>query len=144
MVQMNPTHIPLVTDFAVVLRDSREGGKHIEFFSASRGTLASFPEWDHADRDLRHFTAMDVPIGPPEEPYDDRGEAWRIVIIDEGTHVRIAEYDAPRAADPVREFTVPRQRYLTAWAALIDQANPVVALDREDEDEDEEQAGQFQ
>jgi hypothetical protein len=129
------THIPLISDFAVVLRESDNGGMHVEFFSASRGTLARFPEWDHADRDLLHFTPMDVPLGPAEEPYDDCGEAWRIVIIDEGSHVRIAEFDAPKGTDPVREFTVPRDRYLSAWAALMAQANPIVSLDREDDAE---------
>jgi hypothetical protein len=132
---MNPTHIPLVSDFAVVLRDSDDGGMHVEFFSASRGTIARFPEWDHADRDLRHFTPMDVPLGPVEAPYDDRGEAWRIVIVDEGSHVRVAEYDFPRASEPVREFTVPRERYIAAWAALIAQSNPIVSLDDEDDSE---------
>jgi hypothetical protein len=107
---------------------------HVEFFSASRGTLARFPEWDHADRDLRHFTPMDVPLGPIEAPYDDRGEAWKIVIVDEGSHIRIAEFDAPDATEPSREFTVPRDRYLTAWAALMAQANPIVSLDRQDDE----------
>ena len=45
---------PRVTDFYLTLVDYPEGGLHIEMLSRTRGHLAGFPAWDHADRDLRH------------------------------------------------------------------------------------------
>src|SRR5476649_2287481 len=55
---------------------------------------------------------MDVPLGPVEAPYDDRGEGWRMVIVDEERHVRIAELDGPKATDPA-----PRAH--GAWRSLF-------------------------
>jgi hypothetical protein len=55
------------------LREELEGGLHIAMMSRTRGHLAGFPAWDHADRDLRHFT--DIPLGTEEEPFEDADEA---------------------------------------------------------------------
>ena len=120
---------PVIRDFAVTLRDSHEGGRHLEFTSASRGRLAGFPAWDHADRDLRHFTPADVPYGTLDIPYEDADEGWRIVIFERGGFVHVLEGSAARAEDFALFFRVPRERYLAAWAAVIDAYNPVMPLD---------------
>lgn len=120
---------PVIDDFSVKLVDTAEGGKHVELTSAAHGRLAGFPAWDHADRDLRHFVAADVPLGSVEEPYDDRDEAWRILIFEEGGWIYVAEGDEPNATGFAMKFRVRRERYLQAWAALIDQFNPITPLD---------------
>lgn len=116
---------PVIDDFAVELRDYEAGGQHVEMTSAAHGRLAHFPAWDHADRDLRHFTPLDVPLGSLGEPYEDRDDAWRILIFEKGGYVHVVEGDAPHAETFSRFFRVPRQRYIEAWAALMDMFNPV-------------------
>jgi len=106
-----------VTDFAVRVNDEHR----IEFVSASRGRLASFPAWEHADRDLRHFVAADVPLGTFDAPYEDADEGWRIAIYEHAGWVYVDENGV--------SFRVPRERYLRAWAAVIDQFNPITPLD---------------
>jgi hypothetical protein len=105
---------PIVEDFAVRLTDDHR----IEYVSVASGRLAWFPEWEHADRDLRHFIASDVPLGSVDEPYVDAGEdGWRITIFEQGGFVHIEEEGGA-------SFRVPRDRYLQSWAVLIDLFNP--------------------
>jgi hypothetical protein len=118
---------PVIDDFSVRVSDSPE--HQIEFVSAKRGRLAFFPAWEHADRDLRHFVASDVPIGTMDEPYDDADDAWRIIVFEHRGFVYVLEGDDPRAEDFPRYFRVPRDRYLAAWAMLIDVYNPIKPLD---------------
>lgn len=120
---------PTIIDFSVVLSEMNQDGRHIEFTSASRGRLAHFPGWEHAERDLRHFVAADVPLGSIDEPYGDADESWRIVIFERRGFVYVLEADAPHAVDFPRYFRVPFDRYVRAWAALIDTYNPVTPLD---------------
>lgn len=120
---------PLVADFAVTLGDPDEGGRHIEYTSASRGKLSGFPAWDHADRDLRHFIATDVPLGTLDQPYEDADESWRLLLFEHQGFVYVLEADSPRASDFPRFFRVTREQYLEAWAALIDAYNPITPLD---------------
>lgn len=112
-------HTP-VDDFLVRLIDV-DGASFVEFASASRGRLAWFPAWEHADRDLRHFVAADVPIGTFDRPYRDDDEAWSIEIYEHEGWVYVDENE--------KTFRVPTQRYLEAWAALIDRFNPIMPLD---------------
>jgi hypothetical protein len=118
---------PTAGDFAVVL--SATADRHIEFVSAKRGRLASFPAWERADRDLRHFTAADVPLGSIDVPFEDSDEGWRIAVFEHRTFVYVLEADDANADDFPRYFRVPRDRYLQAWAALIDAWNPIKPLD---------------
>jgi hypothetical protein len=121
-----------IDDFVVRLVDDADGGKHIELASAAKGRLAGFPAWDHADRDLRHFAATDVPFGSVDEPYDDRDDGWRIAIFADSGWVYIAEGDDASASEPASAFRVSLDRYFKAWAALIDQHNPITPLDDAD------------
>lgn len=123
---------PVVTDFSVKLFDAGEGGMHLEYASASLGRLAHFPAWDHVDRDLRHFIPSDVPLGTLAEPYDDRDEAWRILVFEDGGWIYVAEGDQPNAARFASRFRVLRELYFQAWAALVDQFNPITPLDEEE------------
>ena len=125
---------PVIDDFSVTLSEELdEGGRHIEYRSARLGRLAWFPAWDHADRDLPHFIPADVPLGSIDDPYDDRDEGWRILIFKHGDWLYVLEGDAPKATQFATYFRVPADRYFRAWAALIDQFNPITPLDAPDE-----------
>ena len=117
-----------VTDFYLALRDEPEGGLHIQLMSRTRGHLAGFPAWDHADRDLRHFTPADIPLGTDEEPFEDAGEAWRIVIVAQGNEVFVLEGDAP-LGELTRRYRIPREQYLAAWDELIREYHPARSLE---------------
>jgi hypothetical protein len=123
--------VPVVPDFAVELRALEEMGQIVHFVSASRGELAWFPAWEHAERDLIHFTAADVPFGSIDIPYDDRDEGWRIVIFEDGGYVYIFEDDRPNGDRFPRRYRVARDRYFFAWAAVMNAFNPVIPLDEE-------------
>jgi hypothetical protein len=96
--------------------------------SRTRGDLAGFPAWDHADRDLRHFTPADIPLGTEDEPFEDADEAWRIMILAVETDVVILEGDAPRGAF-TRRYRVPREQYLAAWEELIREYHPAKSIE---------------
>jgi hypothetical protein len=117
-----------ITDFYLTLDEYPEGGLHIEMMSRTRGRIASFPAWDHADRDLRHFTHDDIPLGTDDEPFEDADEAWRIVILPQGKDVFILEGDAPRGP-LTRRYRIPRDQYLAAWDALIREYHPARSLE---------------
>jgi hypothetical protein len=119
---------PRITDFYLTLVEYPEGGLHIEMLSRTRGHLAGFPAWDHADRDLRHFTPADIPLGTEEEPFEDADEAWRIAILAAGKDVVILEGDAPRGAF-TRRYRVSRDQYLAAWDDLIREYHPAKSLE---------------
>jgi hypothetical protein len=125
--------VPVVNDFAVDLADPvDEGGRHLQFVSMGRGRLAGFPAWDHADRDLRHFVASDVPLGTIEEPFEEEDDHWRIVIFERGGYVYVLEGRSPLAEEFPVAFKVPRDQYLAAWAFVIDAFNPITPLDDTD------------
>jgi hypothetical protein len=119
---------PRISDFYLTLRDEPEGGLHIEMMSRTRGHLAGFPAWDHADRDLRHFTPDDIPLGTEEEPFEDADEAWRIAILAIANDVFILEGDAPHGAF-TRRYRIPRAQYLAAWEELIREYHPAKSLE---------------
>lgn len=121
---------PVIDDFSVVVTEDE--GRTIEYRSASLGRLAGFPAWESADRDLRHFTPSDVPLGTIDEPFDDRDEDWRMLLFGEGGWIYVLEGDSPTATEFPRWFRVATGRYVQAWAALIDFCNPPKALDESD------------
>jgi hypothetical protein len=120
--------VPRITDFYLTLRDYPEGGLHIELMSRTRGRIASFPAWDHADRDLRHFTQDDIPLGTEEEPFEDADEAWRIAILARDNDVFLLEGDTPQGA-LTRRYRIPRAQYLAAWEELIREYHPAGSLE---------------
>ena len=121
--------VPTISDFTVELREMEDVGKLVHFVSPSHGELAWFPAWENADRDLRHFTASDVPIGVIGEPYEDSDEGWRIVIFEQGGNVYILEDDRPKGIRFPRRYRVQRDRYFFAWATVMHEFNPLVSLE---------------
>jgi hypothetical protein len=114
---------PIVDDFVVRLIQ-QDGVGFLELASESRGRLAWFPVWEHADRDLRHFTPIDVPIGTFDRPFDEVDEDWSISIFEQAGWVYVDEND--------HRFRVPTERYLRAWAAMIDRYNPIAPVEQEE------------
>jgi hypothetical protein len=119
---------PVVGDFTIELRDSEEFGQHIHYISPTRGELAGFPYWDNVERDMRHFVAEDVPLGSIDEPVDDYDEDWQIVIFEHRRFVYVLECDSPHGTEFDVWFRVPSDRYISEWARLIAQFNPVEPL----------------
>src|SRR5436305_14209525 len=119
---------PRITDFSLTLVDYPEGGLHIELMSRTRGHLAGFPAWDHADRDLRHFTPDDIPLGTEDIPFEDADEAWRITIVARGKDVFVLEGDSPHGPF-TRRYRIPRDQYLAAWQELIREYHPAKSLE---------------
>jgi hypothetical protein len=120
--------VPLIDDLVLTMREEGDGGLHIELTSRSQGRLAGFPAWDRADRDLRHFTPDDIPLGSEDEPFAEVDDAWRIVIFARGNEVFVFEGDAPLGPLP-RRYRIPRQLYLAAWDALMQRFNPALSLE---------------
>lgn len=134
--EIDLTQVDTVEDFAVELRDMEDAGKIVHYTSGRFGELAWFPAWEHADRDMRHFTASDVPFGSRDEPYDDADEGWRIVIFEQGGYVYILEDDRPKGTRFPRRWRVERDQYFRAWALVLHFYNAPVPLDDiEEEDE---------
>lgn len=120
---------PLIDDFFIALREDGEGGRHLYFLSRTKGVLAAFPFWDHADRDLRHFTLEDVPFGREERPYEDADEGWRIAIFQRGGQVHVWEGDDLSVERYARTFRVDADRYWEAWSEVIAAYHPAMSLD---------------
>jgi hypothetical protein len=120
--------VPRIADFYLALREEPEGGLHIRMLSRTRGDLAGFPAWDHADRDLRHLTPDDIPLGTEEEPFQDADDTWRIAILAVANDVFIFEGDSPRGAF-TRRYRVPREQYVAAWEDLIREYHPAKSLE---------------
>lgn len=120
---MNPysdlSHIRRIDDFAVELLH-----RHIEYTSGGE-RIAWFPAWEEAQRDLPHMTPQDVPLGSIDEPFEDADERWKIVIFEADEFVYVFEADHPQAEHFPRAFRVPLQQYLIAWAALLNDYNPI-------------------
>jgi hypothetical protein len=117
---------PVIPDFAIELRETNDDtGLHVFYVSATAGQLASFPYWDNAERDMRHFSAEDVPLGSIDEPVDDADVDWQIVIFEHKGFVHVLEGNEPHAKAFDVWFRVPTDRYVAAWAAVIDQFNPI-------------------
>lgn len=121
--------VPLARNFVVELRELEDLGRIVHFTSADGGELAWFPAWEHAERDLPHMNAIDVPLGSIDDPYDDRDEGWRIVIFEHEGFVYVFEDDRPNGTLFPRRFRVPRDAYIVAWAGLMDTYNPITPLD---------------
>lgn len=121
------TNVRTIDDFSLDLRDRK-----VELVDGNGHRLAWFPAWENADRDLKHFIAADVPLGSIDAPYEDFDDEWRIVIFEHDGFVYVFEGDDPHADTFGRRFRVPRDTYIRAWAALIDEHNPIVPLDRDE------------
>lgn len=126
---------PVIDDFSVVVTDDE--ARTIEFRSATHGRLAGFPAWEYADRDLRHFTPSDVPLGTIDEPFEDRDEGWRMLLFGGGGWIYVLEGDLPATTEFTRWFRVATGRYVQSWAALIDFFNPARPLDAVGDDSGE-------
>lgn len=118
------SNVPVIDDFFITLNN-----RLVEFVDGNGRRLAWFPAWENADRDFKHFIPSDVPLGTIDNPYEDFDDEWRIAILEYDGFVYVLEADDPHAESFPRRFRVPRDAYLRAWAAVIDEYNPIVPLD---------------
>lgn len=100
----------------------------MHFVSATRGELAGFPYWDNVERDMRHFVSEDVPLSSMDEPFEDADADWQIVIFESGGFVYVLEGAEPHGTKFDVWFRVPLDRYITEWARVIDEFNPIEPL----------------
>ncbi len=131
--QRLPLHtFPLIQDFEVllekmeVLPEDGTGsrrcpfGYHVCFFSSSRGYIASFPWWDHAELDLRRED-FSLPLGDLNHPYSDLEQGWEIVIAKHDHLIYVLEGDFDRVTTEGYHtwFKVAEDRYLSQWHQTI-------------------------
>jgi len=62
-----------------------------------------------------------VPIGTFDKPYQEVDEGWSISIFEQGGWVYVDESET--------RFRVSINRYIEAWAALIDRFNPIMPFE---------------
>jgi hypothetical protein len=111
---------PVVRDFRVGLEHGGGLGWHVRLVSSSRGLLAGFPWWDHADRTLKGWSEDDVFTGTTDAPLDRSQEGWQILIFERDEHVYVLEADQPRAKRFRRYFSVPRDKWLSGWMRAVE------------------------
>ncbi|HTI14315.1 MAG TPA: hypothetical protein VL461_07055 [Dictyobacter sp.] len=124
---------PLIEDFEVLLEkmeivpeQSKERkrcpfGYQICFFSAPRGYIATFPWWDHVEKDLR-CEGFSIPLGTLNQPYSDLEQGWIISIATDDYFVYVVEGDFDRTINDHFHhtwFKVPKERYLSQWQKTI-------------------------
>jgi len=111
---------PVVKDFRVCLEHGGGLGWHVRLVSSSRGLLAGFPWWDHADRALKSWSEDDVFNGSPEAPLDRSEEGWQILIFERQGHVYVLEGEEPGVRQFRRYFAVPADKWVAAWMRAVD------------------------
>jgi hypothetical protein len=123
---------PLIEDFEVILErmeivpENAKGasripfGYHVYFFSPSRGYIAGFPWWDHAEKDLQRDT-FTIPLGDFQHPYTNLEQGWKIMIIKHDAFIYVLEADFDRMEiEGYRTwFKVAEQTYLNQWQSAI-------------------------
>ena len=110
-----------VDDFAVELAPAGSLGFHLRLVSRSRGPLADFPWWDHAEWKVGQMAPLDL-VGSAEEPYCDTDQGWTIVIWRDSEFVYVLEGDEVCATEFTWWFRVPVQVWIERWQEIIDAA----------------------
>ena len=92
---------PLIDDFEVRLEEVKTScrsafGYHARFFSRTRGYIADFPWWDHAERNLIRDD-FQIPMGDLQKPFYDLDEGWEIIIFadDDLVYILQGHHDYP-------------------------------------------------
>lgn len=82
----------------------------------SHGLLAWFPWWDRAEAERWARSEQRAPLGSLDDPFHEEEQGWRVLIwrVDEAVYVMAGDEEFFRV-----RFTVPVERYLSAWAALV-------------------------
>lgn len=111
---------PIIQDFQIVLENNIDStmGYHLRFFSSPLGFIASFPWWDHAERDLAR-TDFVVPTGSCDAPYWDVEQGWDLTIFEKDDFVYVIEGDFDETDSYHSWFKVPADRYFAEWKKAI-------------------------
>lgn len=117
---LEPAVFPLVEDFVVRLVLTRSFGKQVELASGSRGRLAGFHWWDHAETSLVS-PEFRIPVGTTAAPFEDVEQGWQILIWERDGWMLVAEAEEPVSRFD-RWFRVDAEAYRAAWAAAVEGA----------------------
>ncbi len=117
---------PLVEDFQVILEESKDTqgrssfGYQVYFYSPSRGYIASFPYWDHVDKDMCGDN-FSIPLGDVATPFSDLEQGWEIVIATHERYVYVlqGQFDQSFIQGYDIWFKVYKHLYLSKWKEAI-------------------------
>jgi hypothetical protein len=117
------TMFPEITDFTIQTEATKKFGLRLFFASPTHGLLASFPWWDHVDRDIATWSRADIPIGTMSKPYFDLEQEWHMVIFQKRHHVYVLQGKDPAPGYDhllfFAWFRVLYQTYSDAWAMIL-------------------------
>ncbi len=123
MKQLPLDQFPLIEDFQVILEEVRTTqeqksslGYHVCLSSPSRGYIATFPWWDHVEKEMRRDT-FSIPLGDLKKPFDDQDQGWRIVIAEHEGYVYVLQGIGREWYD--RWFKVSTPLYVSKWHQAI-------------------------
>lgn len=117
---------PLIDDFSIVTRDRGQLGYHVYFLSNKFGLLASFPWWDHAERDLKDMDISKIPIGRMDNPFDDLEQSWQILIWEKRDNVYIMEGEDPCCTEFPVWFRIKKEKYLGEWERVLREFQQII------------------
>ncbi|KAF5051701.1 hypothetical protein DSECCO2_416270 [anaerobic digester metagenome] len=111
---------PLIDDFQITLKGSRNWGMHLYYFNNSLNRkIASFPWWDNAEKDISIMCISDIPLGTLRNPFNDCEQSWQILIWEKRDYVYIMQGDDPCCTEFPIWFRVRKEKYLAEWEKLL-------------------------
>ena len=95
-------------------------GYQVYFYSPSRGYVASFPYWDHIDKDMRGDD-FSIPLGDLMTPFSDLEQGWEIMIAEHEKYVYVLQGRFDQS--PIQGYNiwlkVYKHLYLSKWKQAI-------------------------
>ncbi|MEJ8553361.1 hypothetical protein [Tepidibacter sp. Z1-5] len=111
---------PLIDDFKIKIKYNGEYlGNHLYFINTQNEILASFPWWDHVDKDLINMNIENIPLGPINGAFDDLEQGWHIYIFEHNNYVYILEGEEPCCEEFEVWFKVNKEVYINEWIKKI-------------------------
>ena len=95
-------------------------GYQVYLYSPSRGYIASFPCWNHVEKDMRRGD-FSIPLGDLMAPFSDVEQGWEIVIAEYEKYVYVLQGQFNQSTTKGYDiwFKVYRHLYLSKWKAAI-------------------------
>jgi hypothetical protein len=125
MLQLPLLDFPLIDNFEVWLESMSVAGEalfgfHVHFYSASRGYVATFPWWDHVERDLIRDDYQ-FPVADSRNTFYDLEQGWEILIFASNDFVYVLQGDFETTVDEgyYAWFKVNKDLYLAEWQKAI-------------------------
>lgn len=119
LVKLDLREFPIIDDFGILARQRGAFGYHLYCVSPMYGLLASFPWWDHAEKDLETMKIENIPLGTIDKPFEDLEQSWQILIWEKRDYVYIMEGEDPCCIEFPVWFRVRKQRYIEEWDRIL-------------------------